>query len=406
MWFDGQAADADGGAEQARVAHLESFHARRHGPWLLGGLLALVLFVGWTAYFRVDEVTKAGGEVIASSRVQVIQAVDGGVLARLNVREGDTVQAGQPLAQLDQTRVGASVGEIEARLYALQVRAMRLRAEVTGRDVPAFPPASRAEFKEMAEVERALFLQRRIGLQEDLRTLGVAVDLSKREVQLTEQLHRDGDASKSEILRAQRALNEAESRLVGRRNKFLEDARLDLAKAEDEMAQNEQVLARKRQEQADSVFIAQTPGIVKNIRVTTVGGVLRPGEEIMQIVPAGDELVVEAKVSPASIAKVRPGLAATIRFDPYDYTLYGAVQGRVTHVSADTLKEESGRGKEIYYRVHVATGATPVTTTTGRRLEIKPGMTAQVDIRTGDRSVLDYLLKPVRRTVSESFGER
>src|SRR5690606_37155433 len=146
--------------------------------------------------------------------------------------------------------------------------------------------------------------------------------------------------------------------------------------------------------------------IVKNIRVTTVGGVLRAGEELMQIVPVDDELMIEAKVSTADISLVLPGLDATVRFDTFDYTIFGGVKGTVVFVSASSLKEETSRGVETYYRVRIKPSKTPVTTTTGRTLEILPGMTAQVDIGTGDRSLMDYLLKPLRKTLSESLGER
>lgn len=405
MWFDKLAAD-DEQRTAAQLQRLENFHLRRHGGLLLGSLLGLLGFIGWALWFNIDEVAKAGGEVVATSRVQVIQAVDGGVLAELLVREGDRVQPGQMLARLNQTRFGASVGETEARLFALKAKATRLQAEVTAQDRLEFQRDMLARSPETARIEEALFRQRRVGLDEELRTMGVAVELARKELTLTEQLHKDGDASGSELLRAQRGLNEAEARLVNRRNKFLEDARVDLAKTDDDMAQNTQVLTKRRQEQRDSVFTALMPGIVKNIRVTTVGGVLRAGEEIMQIVPVDDALIVEAKVRPADIARLRPGLTATIRFDPFDYTIFGGVTGKVIYVSADSLKEETSRGTDTYYRVRVAPQLLPVTTTTGRALSILPGMTAQVDIRTGERSLMDFLLKPLRKTVSESFGER
>jgi adhesin transport system membrane fusion protein len=404
MWSD-QSGNNDK-ANAARVAHLENFHRGRHGL-LLGLLLAgLLIFALWAMFFRIDEVAKATGEVIASSRVQVIQAVDGGVIAELNVKEGDRVKLGQVLARLDQTRFGASVGEIDARLYALKAKATRLRAEVTGSEQPQFKDDLVKQFPETVGVERALFKQRRLGLNEELRTLQVAVKISRKEQDLIEKLYRDGDASGSELLRAQRNMNDAEARLVNRQNKFLEDARLELAKVEDDIAQNQQVLTRRKQEKSDSVFVAQVPGIVKNVRVTTVGGVLRAGEEIMQIVPVDDDLLIEAKVSPADIARIHPGLEANIRFDPYDYTIYGAVKAKVVYVSADSLKEDTQRGKDIYYRVHVKPDTAPVTSNTGKALKIQPGMTAQLDIRTGDRSLINFLLKPIRRTLAESFGER
>jgi adhesin transport system membrane fusion protein len=405
MWFD-RYSNEDDTATQTKVARLENFHRRHHGL-LLGGLFsAFMLFIAWAMVSRIDQVTRATGEVIASSRVQVIQAVDGGVLAELGVREGDRVKPGQLLARLDQTRLGAAEGEVAARLYALKARAVRLRAEVTGAPTLVFPADFPAAYEEQVAVERALFRQRRQGLQEELRTMQVAVTLSNREQALVNQLLKSGDVSSSEVLRAERGLNEANAKLINRKNKFLEDSRLELARAEDEIAQNAQILTRRQQERADSVFTAQVDGIVKNVRITTVGGVLRAGEEIMQIVPLNDDLIIEAKVRPSDIAQVHAGLPANVRFDPFDYTIYGAVEGKVIYVSADTLKEDTQRGQDIYYRVHVSANSNPVTSTTGKQLEILPGMTAQVDIRTGDRTVMDYLLKPLRKTLTEGLGER
>jgi len=405
MWFNQQEQD-DSAAMQAKIARLENYHRRSHS--LLLGVLSFGLlgFIVWATTFYINEVARATGEVIASSRVQIIQAVDGGVISEMLVKEGDHVEAGQELARLDQTRVGATVGEVEARLFALNAKTIRLRAEVIGARSLRFPVDIRNEFQDIVKVERALFKQRRRGFKEELRTLRVAVSLAKDETKLVESLMKSGDVSGSELLRVRRALNEAQARLTNRQNKFMEDARIELSKAEDGIAQNEQILTRNEQAQKDSVFTAQMAGIVKNIRVTTVGGVLSAGEEIMQIVPINDELIIEAKVIPADIGRVKSGLEASIRFDPFDYTIFGGVKGKVIYVSADTLKEDSSRGQEIYYRVHISSLSNPVTTTTGKVLEILPGMTAQVDIRTGERTVMDFLLKPLRKTLSESFGER
>lgn len=405
MWSDRLSQDDDARI-QARVSKLQNSHRGRQGWFLIAALIGVVIFVTWASLFRIDEVARATGEVIASSRVQIIQSVDGGVLEELLVKEGDRVEPGQLLARLEQARLGASVGEVEARLFALQAKATRLRAEVIGERQLVFSEDLLERSPETARVEEALFQQRQLGLEEELRTMQVAVSLAQRELRLVEQLYADGDASGSELLRVQRGLNEADARLVNRRNKFLEDARLELAKAEDDIAQSIQTLTLRQQEQQDSVFVAMVPGIVKNIRVTTVGGVLRAGEELMQIIPVDDDLMIEAKVSTADISRVVPGLEATIRFDTFDYTIFGGVKGEVDYVSADSLKEETNRGMDIYYRVRIKPESYPVTSTTGRELDVLPGMTAQVDIRTGERTVMDYLLKPLRKTLSESFGER
>jgi len=405
MWFDGTA-DEDSPHARRRIERLQQAHRGRHGATLIALAVSVAAFIVWASVFQIDEVARAHGEVVTGSRVQVIQAVDGGVLNELLVHEGDRVAPGQVLARLDQTRFASTVGEIDARLFALKAKVGRLRAEVVGREKLTFTDGLEARAPEIAQVERALFEQRRTGLSEELGTLKVAVDLARRELTLVQSLYDHGDASGSELLRAERGLNESEAALVNRRNRFLEDARLELTKAEDEIAQNEQLLIRRVEEQTNSVFTALVPGIVKNIRVTTVGGVLGPGDELMQIVPVEDELLIECRVSPADIARVEPGLVANIRFDPFDYTIYGAAPGKVVYVSADTLKEEFEKGTEVYYRVHVKPDNSPVRTTTGRNLEIVPGMTVQVDIRTGRRSMMDVLLKPLRKTLSESFGER
>lgn len=401
----GAAAGAASARIRRRIDRLQQAHRGSHGMLLVVLAVAFVAFVGWASVFQIDEVVRAGGEVITGSRVQVIQSVDGGVLQELRVREGDRVQPGQVLARLDQTRFASGVGEIDARLSALKAKVARLRAEVVGQERLTFADELQARAPEIAAVERALFDQRRTGLAEELRTLRVAVDLAGRELALVRDLHAHGDASGAELLRVERGLNDAEAQLINRQNRFLEDARLELTRAEDEINQNEQLLIRRRQEQENSVFKALLPGIVKNIRVTTVGGVLGPGEELLQIVPVDDELLIESRVSPADIARIEPGLPVNIRFDPFDYTIYGAAPGIVTHVSADTLKEQGDQGTLVYYRVHVAPDGPPVRTSTGRTLEIAPGMTAQVDIRTGRRSLMSVLLRPLRKTLDESFGE-
>ena len=386
--------------------------AARSSTWDFSSLLIWAFFLGfctflaWATVFRIDQVARAAGEVIASSRIQVIQAVDGGVLSELLVREGDRVERGQLIARLDPTRLRASVGEIEARLAGLKAKATRLRGEIVGAARLDFPPEV-ASFPEQARVEAALFAQRRQGFEEEIGTLEVALRLAGEEAGLVAELVDSGDSNRSEQLRAERALNEAQAKLVNRRNEYFEELRVALAAAEDEIAQNEQQLAQRRQQLEDSFFRARVPGLVKNIRVTTVGGVLRPGEELMQIVPVDDERLVEAKIRPADISMVAVGQTATLRFDPFDYTIYGSVPGEVVYVSPDTLKEETARGEEIYYRVHVTLGpAQPVRTSAGRAIEILPGMTAQVDIRSGDRTLMAYLLKPLRKTLAESLGER
>jgi adhesin transport system membrane fusion protein len=371
--------------------------------WVLVAGFAISLI--WASIFRIEESTRGNGTVIASSRVQVIQSVDGGVLEELRVKEGDIVKKGQILAILEQTRFASPVKELDSRIAALNAKIARLRAEVTGADKVNFPESA-TKFPELIKVQRALFVQKKQGIDEELRTLSVSVDLAREDTVLVKNLAKTGDVSHSEVIQAERMLNDADGKLINRRNKYFQDARIELAKAEDEIGQAEQVRNQRNQQLQDSVFKAPVAGIVKNVRITTQGGVLRSGEELMQIVPINDLLIVETKIKPADIADLRPGLSATIRFDAFDSTIYGSVNGEVSYISADTLKEETRGVEETYYRVHVAIPGKSVMTHTGKQLDIFSGMTALVDIKTGDRTVLAYILKPLRKTLSDSFRER
>ncbi len=387
------------------VNKLESYHRREYSPVLWVILIGFMVFILWASFYRINQTARAMGEVIASSRVQLIQAVDGGVLEKLYVKEGDIVKKGQTLARLENERFLSSVKEIEARLNALRIKATRLRAEIKESPKLVFAE-DLLSYDELIAVERALFKQRRKGFKEEVETLKKAVKLAKEELALLKGLSQKGDVNRSEVIRVEKELNDAEAKLIVRKNKYLEDTKAELAKAEDGISQNEHILTQRKHELGDTVFTSLMPGIVKNIRVTTVGGVLRSGEELMQIIPLNDELIIEAKVKPSDIGLVKPGLDVNIRFDPYDYTIFGSVKGKVSYVSADTLKKESRYGEEIYYNVHIKTSANPVKSTTGQVLNILPGMTAELDIKTGDRTVMAYLLKPLHKTLTVSLTER
>jgi adhesin transport system membrane fusion protein len=371
--------------------------------WVL--ITGFATAIAWAWYFHVDQAIRGVGSVIASSRVQVIQAVDGGVLRSLNVKEGDRVERDQILALFDQTRFAASVKELDARLAALHAKEARLRAEIIGAQNISFPEQV-ARFPELIAVQSALFRENRQGFHADIENLKTAVRLAGEEVKLVTKLAGTGDASRSEVIRAEQRLNDAKGELIKRRNKYYHDLRLERATVEDEIGQNEQIHTQRSQQLQDSVITSPVAGIVKNIRITTLGGVLHPGEELMQIVPVDDRLIVEARIRPADIADIRPGLTASLRFDAFDYTIFGSVEGRVSYVSADTLKEQTAYGEQSFYRVHLTTPENPVHTRTGRIITILQGMTAQVDIHTGQRRVLDVLLKPLKKTLAESFREK
>lgn len=392
--------------EIIRARRLESFDLRGAAWAVLAIGVAVFGFILASALLQIDETARATGEVIAKSRVQIIQSVDGGVIKEILVREGDIVEAGQVLARMDDDRILTNVNEVSARLFAARIKAARLRAEVVDADTVSFDPEAARTYPDLVAIETALFAQRRNGLKEDLRTLQSGLDLARQEQQMVQVLVSSQDSNQMELLRVNRQVNDADAAIVQRRNRFLEEAQTALSAAQDDISQSEQVLRRHQQELQSTAFAAALRGIVKNIRVTTIGGVLHSGEELMQIVPLDDTRIIEVKVLPKDIARVAAGLPAAIRLDPFDYTMWGFLPGRVTYVSADTIKEEgAAQGQaQTFYRVYVQPDGDE--TSTGRKITIVPGMTGQIDIRTGSRSLLEYLLKPLRKTLAEAFRER
>lgn len=386
--------------------------ARRGGPlggsvliWLvaatLGGLVA------WASVSKVDQVVRAQATVIASRRVQVIQSVDGGVLIQLGVAEGDRVRKGQVLARFDETRTRSELDATQAKRASLLATTARLRAELDNAATVNYPAEVR-RYPEIMRDQNSLLAGRRANLHTDLATLGGIVRTAREELQITEKLLADGDSNRVELLRATRQLAEAQARMDSRRNQFVQDVNAELTKTRDELEQIQEQNTQRKRQLDNIVVVAPMDGIVKNVRFTTLGAVLKPGDELLSIVPLDDRMIVEAKVAPRDIALVHPGLESMIKFDAYDYTVYGAVPGQVSYVSADSMREEGQRPDapgSTYYRVHVVT-ASPAATHTGRSLDVIPGMTTTIDIRTGRRTVLEFLLKPVIKTFSEAFGER
>lgn len=366
--------------------------------------LGVVLFLIWANYFQLDQFVRATGQIFSSSRTQLIQTVDGGVLAEINVTEGERVEAGQILARIDQSRFEASTNEIKARIHALQAKIARLRGELTGS--PPMFPQELASKPEILTIEFSLFERRQKGLRDDTRANSESLRLAEAELAMVNELLKTGDVDKTEVFNAERGVIDARAKLNARKNEYYEKVGQELTQAEDELAQNNEIYLQRSALLESSVMRALVPGIVKNIEVTTIGAVLKAGEVLMEIIPTNDSLLMEAKIPPSDIADLSNGLPAMLRLDPYDASIYGPLEGEVVFISGDTIVEEGARGEETYYKVHISLPAPPFQTTIGKQIDIIPGMTAQVDIKTGKRSVMTYILKPIVKTLSESFGER
>lgn len=369
-----------------------------------GSTLAIAGFLIWANWAELDQITRASGQVIASSRNQVIQAPDGGVLAALPVREGAEVRRGELLVRFDKTRTEAGYLESAAKAAALQATVARLNAEIFG-GVPGFPPEL-AKYPEFRTTQLALFNMRQAAVSEEIGALEQSRTLIKAELDMNLPLLKTGDVSRAEILKLQRQAADIQGQITNRRNKYLQDTQTDLAKAQEDLAGVLQILAQRKEQLDYTEIRSPMDGVVRNVRLTTLGGVAKPGEEIMQIVPLNDDMIIEAKVKPADIAFIRPGLPASVKFDAYDYTLYGALDGEVIYISADTLNEEVRGNDQAYYRVQIKTRARNLASQRNQRIDIQPGMTATVEIMTGKNTVLRYLTKPITKTISESLGER
>lgn len=365
-------------------------------------VIVVAVTVVWSSWATLDEQVRARGTVIVSSRSQVIQVVDGGVLRTLHVREGDTVRRGDLLAELDTVRFAASTDEMAAKVVALRAAIQRAEAELEQR--PLRFSADVLAFTDIVSSQRDLYQRRRTLQSEELSGLEQAFKLAQQELTLTDKLAGTGDASLAEVIKAQRQVNEVRSAITNKRNGYRQEAQADLAKNRAELEQAEQVLTQRRQALDSTRLVAPMAGVIKNVRVTTLGGVLKSGDELMQIVPSDEPLIIEARVRPADVAFVRNELPANVKLDAYDYTIYGSLKGHVTYISADTLEEDLQKDEQPYYRVHIQIDSFPEQHRD--RVEVIPGMTANVEIITGERTVAQYVLKPLRRVSSEALTER
>ena len=341
---------------------------------VLSSALAIGGFLLWASLAEIDQITRATGQVIASARNQVIQSQEGGVIAEIFVREGDRVNRDQLLFRFDKTKAEAAYQESASKAAALQAEFARLSAEVFG-GTPNFPTELK-KYPEFRTNQLILFNKRQTALNEEIAALQQSLELVKSELAMNLPLLKAGDVSKADILRLQRQVAEIQSNITNRRNKYLQDTQAELAKAQQDLAGVQQIVIQ-RKEQLDNIEVkAPMDGIVRNIRITTRGGVARPSEEIMQLVPVDDDLLIEAKVKSSDIAFVKTGLPATIKLDAYDYTIYGTLQGDVTYISADTISEENKQNEPPYYRVQVKAKSGNLKSRRNEAIHIQPGMTA------------------------------
>ncbi|WP_299731046.1 HlyD family type I secretion periplasmic adaptor subunit [uncultured Endozoicomonas sp.] len=363
-----------------------------------------MILIIWASLAEIDEITRAPATVVASSRIQLIQSQDGGILEGIMVQEGDQVDAGEILVLIDKTRAEAAYLETRAKVASLSAQVSRLTAELLN-EPPTYEEVL-VDYNEFKIRQDALLKIRQSALREELESLDEIRDLAQQELDMNLPLYRSGDVSKSDLLRIERQMSDLRAKIVKRKNDYLQEVQSELASVSEQLETNQQLLTQRRSLLEQTQLKAPVKGVVKNVRITTVGGVVKPGEDIMQIVPLDDDLLVEAKVSPSDIAFMRLGLPAVVKVDAYDYTIFGDLAGEVVFISADTIKKELQQGETPYYRARVKASGDQLASNSGVILDIQPGMTATVEIQTGKKTVLQYITKPIIKTLDESLGER
>ncbi|OOF35847.1 hemolysin secretion protein D [Rodentibacter heidelbergensis] len=369
--------------------------------------LFLVTFVIWAYFSPLEEVTRGQGSVIPSSREQIVQSLDPGIIQEMKVKEGDIVEKGQVLLTLDDTRSSAILRESEAKVQNLRAVVARLQAESANKplvfadDIP----------EEVVSRETAAYNARRKAMLDAVNGLSESKSLLDREIAITQPMVKKGVVSQVELLRMQRQSSDFAQQIAERRNRYSADANNELVQAESELAQARENMAMRADPVERSQIKAPLRGVVKNIRINTVGGVVQAGQDILEIVPLDDTLLVQAYISPKDVAFIRPGQPALVKISAYDYSIYGGLEGKVTLISPDTLQDERRRSElnlnadQAYYRILIETQGRAITDSKGQKLDITPGMTATVDIKTGEKTVFQYLIKPITR-MKQALQER
>lgn len=388
--------------------------------WLI--LLTCFALLTWANYAELDEVTNGQGTVITWNRSQVIQARDGGVIRELMVREGDIVEANQQIAILDATRFQAGYNEVGAKVKALAVSIARLTAEIKDeKSEPNFILLLREyssgiedkdhtdeellnENKVLIDHEMSLLLSRRRSLEENISGLQRSLKLTQNELGLIRPLVTKGAVSQVEELRLRREENELKNKITEVRNNYFEQAKEELVKKKNELDSIYFQLLQREDQLASTVIISPVKGIVKDVQVTTVGGVLEPGGKLMEVVPSEDQLLIEVKINPRDIAFIHPNQKAIVKVSAYESSIYGTMDATVERISPDTIQDQVRR-EQYFYKVFVRTDRSALETADGKLHEIVPGMLATVDIKTGKKTVLDYLIKPLNKA-KEALRER
>ncbi|PUE62763.1 hypothetical protein B9Z45_02855 [Limnohabitans sp. 2KL-17] len=373
--------------------------------------MVVVAALLWAATFSLDEVTRGMGKVIPSSREQVIQSLDSGVLSELLVREGDAVVKDQVLLRIDDARAGPVYREAREKWIALSAQAARLQAEAYG--TPLQFPAHVQKAPSVMRRETQAYHARKRALDEQMTPMRESQAQLAKELALTTPLVEQGVMSEVELLRLKRQYADMQSHMAERQNRYLTDASNEWVKVESELSQTRENTLAREDALKKTVIRAPMDGIVKHVQQTTLGAVIQSGQSILEIVPVKDDMLVEAYVKPSEVAFLRVNQAAVVKLTAFDFNKYGGLEAVLDHISPDTLRDENKPRKpgsapvdleEGYYRILVRIIDKRIDRH-GMRMNATPGMTATVEIKTGEKTVLEYLLRPLQ-SMTQALRER
>ena len=366
--------------------------------------ILLVPFLMWSKDAYLEQISHATGSVIASAKTQSIQTAIDGVITEVLVHEGEQVRKDQELVLLNKQQNQAAFEAINGKVAALKAALTRLKSEVYG--VALKFPDELKDYSEFVSTQTELYHRRKKALNDDIFALNESLSLTQSELNLNLPLLKTGDIGATEIIKLKKQIADMKGQITNKQNRYFQEAQVELTKIEEDLSIKLQELEDKKVNLEHSVIYAPMDAIVKNIIITTKGAKVRPGDVILELVPSSDKLIVEAKFHPRDLSFIQIGQKAAVKLDAYDYSIYGIFHGIVKYISPDALMEKTQKGEEFYFRVQIELDTKELITKNGRKIEISPGMTANIDIVTGERTVFDYLAKPIVKTMSESFQER
>lgn len=369
--------------------------------WIVS--LTLIVFLIWAHFAALDEIVRGPGKVIPSSKTQVVQSLEGGILEELRVREGDEISSGSVVAKISDTKFKGAFYELENEYRALQIKLTRLSSELKKSESLVLSATDIESAPKIAESEMQLFNARRSDHEAKKVALTNAVALHDEELSLLQRLEKKGVVPMLDVIKAAQLSSDAEAELENLEGEYTLVRSEEYSETLNDIKKLEQTMSFRKDQLQRTTLKSPVRAIVNKVLINTIGGVIAPGEPILELTPLDDDLRIETKINPKDIAFVFPGMAATIKLSAYDYTIYGSFKGVVKHISADTFEEEQQKDAVPYYKVEIEVDQQTLEGSE-KEISVRPGMLAEAELHVGEKTVLEYLLKPLFKT-TEAFRE-